>query len=156
PLKESLNQLVIEKLPSDAPFDLAVRDGKTGFVFFNIEGNLYGYDPAARLLRLAESRLLISEELARSLGRPTAAGMIVGGISITTTVYPIETSTLVNGAVQSSVLPPPPRSGDVPDSVPGPDVIVGDLSSMQQYGNNGLQVGVAVGTTSCNNGTVPL
>ena len=33
-LQASLNQLVIEKLPTDASFDLAVRDGRTGFVFF--------------------------------------------------------------------------------------------------------------------------
>src|SRR5262249_54797816 len=43
-LSESLKQLVIEKLPSDAAFDLAVRDGKTGFTFFNIEGHQYDYD----------------------------------------------------------------------------------------------------------------
>ena len=42
-LMESLSQLVIEKLPSDAAFDLALRDGKTGFTFFNVEGNLYEY-----------------------------------------------------------------------------------------------------------------
>jgi len=35
-ISASLKQLVIEKLPSDAAFDLAVRDGKTGFTFFNI------------------------------------------------------------------------------------------------------------------------
>src|SRR3989449_9425722 len=33
-LARSLKQLVIEKLPSDAAFDLAVRDGTTGFTFF--------------------------------------------------------------------------------------------------------------------------
>src|ERR1700675_4122346 len=38
-LQASLHQLVIEKLQSEEPFDLAVRDGKTGFVFFNIEGH---------------------------------------------------------------------------------------------------------------------
>src|ERR1044072_1898635 len=43
-LQASLTQLAIEKLQPDAPFDLAVRDGKTGFVFFNVEGNLYEYD----------------------------------------------------------------------------------------------------------------
>src|SRR5437762_1314894 len=37
PLQSSLTQLVLEKLPSDAAFEMAVRDGKTGFVFFNIE-----------------------------------------------------------------------------------------------------------------------
>jgi subtilisin-like proprotein convertase family protein len=36
--------------------------------------------------------------------------------------------------------------------VPGPDVIVGDLTSTQQFGSNATQVGVSVGTTSCNNG----
>src|SRR3954469_15324194 len=40
----SLKQLVIEKLPSGEAFDLAVRDGKTGFTFFNIEGHQYEYD----------------------------------------------------------------------------------------------------------------
>ena len=43
-LAASLKQLVVEKLPSDAAFDLAVRDGKTGFTFFNIEGHQYDYD----------------------------------------------------------------------------------------------------------------
>src|SRR6476660_6146224 len=46
----SLNQLVIEKLPSDAVFDLAVRDGKSGFVFFNVEVDQYDYDANAKLL----------------------------------------------------------------------------------------------------------
>ena len=100
-----MNQLVIEKLSSDAPFDLAVRDGKTGFVFFNIEGHLYEYDAAAHLLRIKDGRLLISEEFANRLGRPADAGALAGKISISTTMYPIEITTLVNGAAQSSVLP---------------------------------------------------
>ena len=36
---------------------------------------------------------------------------------------------------------------------PGPDVIVGDLPEMAQYGRAGTQVGLAVGTDSCNRGT---
>ena len=43
-LNASFNQLVIEKHGVDEAFDLVVRDGKTGFIFFNIEGNLYDYD----------------------------------------------------------------------------------------------------------------
>ena len=157
PLQASLHQLVIEKLASDAPFDLTVRDGKTGFVFFNIEGNLYEYDAAARLLRIKEGKLLISPEFASSLGRPADAGMTVGKISITTNMYAIEVTTLVNGAVKSDILPPSRRSGaQVPNSVPGPDVIVGDLPSLQQFGSAGTQVGLGVATTSCNNGTVDL
>src|SRR5437016_6569061 len=109
-LQASLNQLVIEKLPSDASFDLAMRDGKTGFVFFNIEGNVYDYDAAAHLLSIKDGRLLISEEFAKKLGRPSEAGAIVGRISIAATMYPIEITTVVNGAVQSSILPP--RKGE--------------------------------------------
>jgi hypothetical protein len=157
PLQASLNQLVIEKLPSDASFDLAVRDGKTGFVFFNIEGNLYEYDAAAHSLSIEGGRLLISEEFANKLGRPADAGLIVGGISIATTMYPIEITTVVNGAAQSVILPA--RGGGAPSvttSVPGPDVIVGDLPDMAQFGSSGTQVGLGVATTSCNNGTVDL
>jgi len=157
PLLASSNQLVIEKAPSGEQFDLVVRDGKTGFVFFNIEGNLYDYDPAARLLSINSGRLLISEEFANKLGRPADAGVIVGEISIATTMYPIEITTVVNGAVQSAILPPRQNEGpNVPTFVPGPDVIVGDLPSMTQFGSNGTQVGLGVGTTSCNNGTVEL
>jgi subtilisin-like proprotein convertase family protein len=157
-LQASWSQLVIEKQPSGSSFDLAVRDDKTGFVFFNIEGNLYEYDAAARLLNINEGRLLVSEGFARTLGRPAEAGAVVGRIAISTTMYSIETTTLVQGAVESSILPPAPRGGgpEVPNSVPGPDVIVGDLSETQQFGSSGTQVGVAVGTVSCNNGTVPL
>ena len=157
-LQTSLNQLVIEKLPSDAPFDLAVRDGKTGFVFFNVEGNLYEYDAAERSLAIKGGKLLVSEAFANSLGRPAETGMIVGKISVVTTMYPIEITTVVQGEAQSSTLPPLRRGGaqEVPNSVPGPDVIVGDLSATQQFGSSGTQVGVAVGTVSCNNGTVAL
>src|SRR6266513_851537 len=40
-LGASLKQLVIEKLTSDRGSDLAVRDGNTGFIFFNVEGHRY-------------------------------------------------------------------------------------------------------------------
>jgi hypothetical protein len=153
PLNASANQLVIEKVASDGPFDLVVRDGNTGFVFFNIEGHLYHYDAAAHSLRIKDGRLLISGEFANKLGRPADAGLVVGGISIATAMYPIEVTTVVNGAVQSTTLPARPGAApNVPTAVPGPDVIVGDLPSMGQFGSNGTQVGLAVGTTSCNNG----
>jgi len=155
-LQASLHQLVVEKLPSDASFDLAVRDAQTGFIFFHIEGHVYGYDAAARSLKIEGGRLLISEEFAKTLGRPAEAGLKIGEISITAAMYPIEITTVVNGAVQSSILPSRAGAPEVPDAVPGPDVIVGDLPSMSQFGSSGTQVGLAVGTTSCNNGNVEL
>ena len=66
-LAASLRQLVIEKLPSDAAFDLAVRDGKTGFTFFNIEGHQYDYDPNAQSLSITGGNLLVSQEFANAL-----------------------------------------------------------------------------------------
>ncbi len=157
-LSASLNQLVVEKLPVGEAFDLAVRDGKTGFVFFNTQGNFYDYDANAQLLSIKDGRLLMSEEFAKALGRPLEAGSVVGKISIGTTMQPIEITQVVNGEARQVVLPPLRGSAGpgVPSIVPGPDVIVGDLPSLEQFGSAGTQVGLAVGTTSCNNGQEPL
>ena len=96
-LSASLNRLVVEKLPSGEAFDLAVRDGKTGLTFFNIEGHQYDYDANAQLLSIKDGRLLISQEFAQSLGRPSGAGSVIGNISIGTVMQPVEIATVVNG-----------------------------------------------------------
>jgi len=155
-LSASLNQLEVEKLPSGAAFDLAVRDGKTGLVFFNVEGNIYDYDANAQLLSIKGGRLLLSEEFAGKLGRPSEAGSVVGNISVGAAMQPIEITQMVNGQPRSAVLPPVQGAPGVPSLVPGPDVIVGELSGLQQFGSDGTQVGLAVGTDSCNNGDQPL
>jgi hypothetical protein len=167
-LAASLKQLVIEKLPPDAAFDLAVRDGKTGFTFFNIEGHQYDYDPNAQSLSITGGNLLVSQEFANALGQPSAAGAPVGKVSIGTTMQPIEIRKILNGKIQSVIMPPlrglPRRSeaqvgvagADAPTLVAGPDVIVGVLPEMAQYGSNGSFVGLGIGTTSCNNGDQPL
>src|SRR5439155_25306297 len=49
-LAASLKQLVVEKLSSDQGYDLAVRDGNTGFTFFNVAGGEYNYDANAQSL----------------------------------------------------------------------------------------------------------
>jgi hypothetical protein len=168
PLSASLKQLVLEKLPSGAAFDLAVRDGKTGFTFFNIEGHQYDYDPNAQSLTITGGNLLVSQEFANAFGRPSDAGAIVGTISIGTTMQPIEVRTIVNGEIQSAIMPPlralqrrsAAQAGaagtDAPTLVAGPDVIVGDLPEMAQYGRGVGFVGLGIGTTSCNNGDQPL
>jgi hypothetical protein len=43
-----------------------------------------------------------------------------------------------------------------PTLVAGPDIIVGDLPELSQFGSAGSQVGLAVATTSCNNGDQPV
>jgi hypothetical protein len=150
-MSASLKQLVIEKLPSGAAFDLAVRDVKTGLTLFNIEGHQYGYDPDAQSLSITGGNLLVSQEFAKALGRPSDAGAIVGKISIGAAMQPIEIDQVVDNEVRSMMMPAlrQPAVG----TQPGPDVIVGDLPEMAQYGHAGTQVGLAVGTDSCNRGT---
>jgi len=154
-LNAAHQQLVIESMPWGGQYELVVRDGKTGFPFFNIEGSAFEYDASGRVFGVQEARLLISKEFAVELGRPAAAGTAVGNISIKANMHPIEVLNIVDGETQSQVLPPTdnPESG----SVPGPDVVVGDLSGLAQFGgSSGTQVGLAVGTDSCNFGVVPL
>ena len=154
-MKASANQLVIEKLDSTEAFDFAVRDGQTGFRYFNISGHSYDYDANKHVLNIKDGRLLVSKEFAAKLGRASQSNAVAGRISITMTVYPIEIDKLVNGTVQSAMMPPmQPSVG----TVPGPDVIVGDLPSVEEPSGgtvNGF-VGLGVGTTSCNAGVVDL
>jgi hypothetical protein len=154
-LGASLNQLVVEKLPSDQAFDLAVRDGKTGFTFFNIEGHQYNYDAKAQSFSITGGRLLISKQLANALGRPSDAGAVVGKISVGATMQAIEINRLdANGNVKFAALPALGQPGV--GTVPGPDVIVGDLIDLVQLDNGAVdgKVGVSLGTDACNQGTV--
>jgi hypothetical protein len=95
------------------------------------------------------ARLLVSKEFANALGRPSDAGTVVGKISVGAAMQPVEIDELVNGDVRSAVIP-------AVGTVPGPDVIVGELLDFVQMDNgvvNG-QVGLALGTDACNKGTV--
>jgi hypothetical protein len=160
-LTASLNRLTIEQAHPGETFNMVVRDAMSGFVFFNIEGNLH-YDASTQLLGIQGGRLLISKAFASSLGHAREAGTQAGTISIDTAVTPIATSTVVNGKVESSTLPPGnalvPGGGHVP--VPGPDIIVGDLPAMVEASPtpsaNDTQVGLGIATTSCNNGDQPV
>ena len=153
-LNASYQNLVIESLPYGGPFELAVRDGKTGFTFFYIEGHEYGYQAEDRMFSINEGRILVSKEFADELNRPSAVGTVVGQISLSATMRPIEVTQVVDGEVTSETLPAntSPNAG----AVPGPDVVVGDVSGLSQFGSSGSQVGLALGTDSCNFGTVDL
>ena len=158
-LGASVKQLVVEKLPSNQSFGLAVRDSKTGFTFFNVQGGDYDYNANARSLDIAGGRLLISKEFANALGRPSDAGSAVGKISVGAAMQPIQITQVVNGKPTSVVVPPlSQRAGPgTPSLVPGPDIIVGDLPDMVQIDPAvGSQVGLGVATTSCNNGDQPV
>src|SRR5437762_3278105 len=157
-LAASFKQLVVQKLSPEAAFDLALRDARTGLTFFNVQGHEYEYDAKTQSLNIQGGRLLISDEFARALGRPSDAGTYVGSLSIGATMQPIEITRIVRGEPKSVVMPPliGTTRGEVPTRTSGPDVIVGDLPDVEQLGSFGTQVGVAVATTSCNNGDQPV
>ena len=157
-LRSSLKRLTVEKLPSGQGFDLAVRDSNTGFTFFNVEGHQYDYDPAAKSLAITGGRLLISREFANALGRPSDASAVAGTISVGAAMQPIQIDQIVRGETKSMGMPPMQHEGDpaAPNLVPGPDVIVGNIENVAQSGNAGTQVGLAIGTDSCNNGDQPV
>jgi len=71
----------------------------------------------------------------------------------------IEINQLVNGELKSFVMPPlrgAVAGANSPVVVPGPDVIVGDIEDIEEPGNTMSQVGLDVGTDSCNNGDQPV
>src|SRR5581483_9712559 len=152
---DALNHLVVEKLPAGEQADLAVRDGRSGFTFFRIEGHHYDYDSKGQSLNISGGRLLVSPEFANALGRSADAGAVVGSISIGAAMEPIEVLHLdEHGDVKSARLPAlhQPAVG----TVPGPDVIVGNLIGLEQSDPGAVngRVGLALGTDACNKGTI--
>jgi hypothetical protein len=158
-LRSSLRRLTLEKLPSGQGFDLAVRDSNTGFTFFNIEGHQYTYDAAGQSFAITGGRLVISKQFASTLGIPSETGSLAGTISIGAAMRPIEVDQVVGGETKSIVMPPMQHAATpgVPNLVAGPDVIVGDVEDVAQFNAPvGTQVGLAIGTDSCNNGDQPI
>ena len=154
-LRSSLKRLVVERLPSGQAFDLAVRDSNTGFTFFNIEGHQYEYDPAARSFTISGGRLLVSKQFASILGIPSQAGSLAGTISIGAAMQPIQIDQIVSGETKSMVMPPMQHaiSPGFPNQTAGPDVIVGNIEDVEQFDAPvGTQIGLAIGTDSCNIG----
>ncbi len=154
-LADSFETLMLESIPfGESDYELGVRDSKNSFNYFDIEGQIVEYVAQGRQLTMKEGRLLISREFAERLGRPSVAGTIVGEINIEATMQPIEVTQVVNGDTVSNTLPP---VGDNAGTRPGPDVVVGDVYGLAQFGSaSGDFVGLAVGTNSCNYGTIDL
>ena len=145
---------MVESTAWGEPFELVVRDAEDRLRLFQHRRTSIRLRGQRQSLGINKGRLLLSKEFAAALGRPSEAGSVVGKISITANMRPIEITQVVNGEATSSVMPlTEPSAG----TVPGPDVIVGDLTGLAQFGSSsGTQVGLAVGTDSCNAGVVPL
>jgi len=75
-------------------------------------------------------------------------------------MQPIQITQIANGQPTSAIMPPMQNGADpsTPTLVPGPDVIVGELEDVNQLDPQavGTQVGLAIGTDSCNNGDQPI
>ncbi len=158
-LSESYNQLMIESLPYGDQYELAVRDSKSGYTFFYIEGNAYDFDPETRELGFKEARLVLSPEFAGELGRSIEADEVpvVGTITLNAKMRAIEISHIVEGETASAKLPAGAGMDGEAGTVPGPDVIVGDVNGLAQFGAaSGTIVGLSLGTDSCNAGVVDL
>lgn len=149
------NSLTIESTPWGESYELSVRDEQSGLVLFNIESQEFDYAGDKHTLAIRNGKLLLAKEFAEKLRRPADEGSIVGTFSIAADMKAIEISQVVNGETQSSVMPSVGQHGLT--RVNGPDVIVGTLSGLAQFGSSsGTRVGLAVGTDSCNLGNVPL
>ncbi len=153
-LSSSLNNLVLEKI-AWGDRELVIKDGTSSFTFFDIEGHTFEYDPQTRSFSIREGRLLVSKEFAGELGHGVEANTIIGTVTLNASMKQMEVSELSQGEVVANTLP---ALGNAESgSVPGPDVVVGDLYDLAQFGNSsGTQVGLAVATDSCNFGTVNL
>ncbi len=137
-LGASVKQLVVEKLPSNQSFGLAVRDSKTGFTFFDVAGGDYDYNANARSLGIEGGRLLISKEFANALGRPSDAGSVVGKISVGAAMQPIEITQVVNGKRTSVVEPPlSQRPVERLPLCPGPILSLGTCRTWCKSGTRG-------------------
>ncbi|MEQ1643212.1 MAG: dockerin type I repeat-containing protein [Pyrinomonadaceae bacterium] len=155
-LAESYNQLMIESLPYGGQYELAVRDSRSGYTFFYIEGNVYDFDPVTREMGFKEARLVLSPEFAGDLGRGDEIA-VVGTISLNAKMRAIEITHVEDGETSSAKLPAGAGMDGEAGTVPGPDVIVGDVNGLAQFGGSqsGI-VGLSLGTDSCNAGVVDL
>jgi hypothetical protein len=75
-------------------------------------------------------------------------------------MQPVQITQIANGQPTSAIMPPLAGGAgtNTPTLLPGPDVIVGDLEDVNQLDAQAVngQVGLAIGTDSCNNGDQPI
>lgn len=152
----SLGTLTIQPTASQSePYEYVVLSGTQRL--FDLTGVSTDFDAATSLLSESSGNLRVTQELAQSLGQPAAAGRFVGQLSFAALLETIQ-ETVYDGSDRpfQVTLPPSGDSGTRGFPNPGPDVIVGVLPSMSQFGRAGSFVGLAIGTSSCNKGNVPL
>ncbi|MCO6512097.1 MAG: carboxypeptidase regulatory-like domain-containing protein [Aridibacter famidurans] len=150
-LGTGFEHLMVERSAPGSAYEFVVRDRRTWYPFFNIEGQQIKYDNGSRLLNIEGGRMLVTDRFANDLGRKAIAGTVVGEFSLSARMRQVEVTELADGEIITNVLPSQkaPEAG----TRPGPDVVVGDVYGLAQFGgSSGSQVGLALGTVSCNYG----
>ena len=149
-LGESYDQLSVERPPFTEEHSLYIRNSKDGFKFFYVEGHELSYDGNQNRFAAQNGRIMITKEFARELGNDSLAGTQAGTFSIDAEMKAIEVVELSDQTNKTTI---PGKGADFDGSRPGPDVVVGDVFGLAQFGSaSGGMVGLALGTTSCNYG----
>ncbi|MEZ5308832.1 MAG: carboxypeptidase regulatory-like domain-containing protein [Pyrinomonadaceae bacterium] len=152
-LGRQFKQLMLDSMPYGSQYEMVIRDGETGRKIFNIDGLLMDYDADGKSFMITSGRLILSREYAADLGRPNETGREVGTITSNVKMRTFEIAQVMDGEMIGDVSAPGLENAG---TRPGPDVVVGDIIGLSQFGSSGTKVGLAVGTTSCNYGTVDL
>ncbi len=114
---------------------------------------------------IVDAHVQLGRHLAAALGVPQAVGRTLGSAVVQLSLTPLETQTVdATGMVIEAAVPPAAAEGEAMGAsapagefpVSGPDVIVGSITSVAQFGRTGDvgagRVGLATGTISCNKG----
>jgi len=142
----------------EEPFGIV--DGASGHRLFDVVGPNYEYDADRQAFSIRSAYVGLSEEFAAILGEVGGSSPIVGTLQL-------DALTTAADVPVSDFLPPadPPGPGEDGGTrgvfpTPGPDVMVCVLPNTEQFGRVGAigsgTVGLAIGTTSANNGDTPL
>lgn len=125
--------------------------------YFNLPASLRTAQIDANGRMQVVNGITISPELAEYLGVPQAAGQVVGQITIDMDDRQ-DLSRANPDMVGVDDLPAAPANPEriCANPTSGPDVIVGDLNGISNYGPVGSIKAFSIGTTSCNLGNVNL
>ncbi len=148
------NVLIIADTAPHAAGDFVWVEAATGTRLFEITGTNIEFDAIGGSLIDRGADMRIAPELAAAVGRTDLAGRIVGRTKLHLLSDLMELDPRLESAPSArepaAIPPPPPGTRGYPN--PGPDLIVADLTGVQQFGRVGDQVGLAVGTIACNKG----
>src|SRR5881409_2259866 len=92
------------------------------------------------------------------LNRPNGTSSGTGKLGSTSSPVLSALQLVLNDLPTSVIMPALKAEAwlEAPALVPGPDVIVGDLPDLEQFGSAGTQVGLGLATDACNNGDQPI